>query len=136
MASVVEANAFSEDLGKAVHNLTTGVIKAYFSNTAITAAMANKAAYPTEVSNGNGYTTGGLTATCTYTLSTGTSTLALSANLVLTATGAVGPFRYVGFYNDTAASDQAICFFDHGSSITMANTDTYTVPSGTLLTVN
>lgn len=136
MATLTEANAFSEDLGKAVHNLTTGVIKAYFSNTAITSAMANKAAFPTELANGNGYTTGGLTATVTYTLSTAQCTLTLSVALVLTATGAVGPFRYIAFYNDTAASDQAIGWFDHGSSITMANTDTYTIPIGALLTVN
>lgn len=42
------------------------------------------------------------------------------ADLTLTATGgAVGPFRYIGIYNDTAASDEVVCFYDLGSEVTI-----------------
>lgn len=47
-------------------------------------------------------------------------------DLVLTASGAVAPFRYSGIYNDTATNDELVCWFDHGSEITMANGETYT----------
>jgi hypothetical protein len=56
----------------------------------------------------------------------GTYTLVL-ADLVLTASGAVGPFRYVVLYDDTGASDPLVGWWDYGSSITMANAETFTV---------
>lgn len=46
--------------------------------------------------------------------------------LVMTATGAVGPFQYIGIYDDTATGDPLVCFYDYGSAITMANGDTLT----------
>jgi hypothetical protein len=48
-------------------------------------------------------------------------------DLVLTASGAVGPFRYVVLYNDTAASKNLIAWYDYASSLTMANGDTFTI---------
>jgi hypothetical protein len=56
----------------------------------------------------------------------GTYTLVL-ADLVLTASGAVGPFRYVVLYDDTGGSDPLVGWWDYGSSITMANAETFTV---------
>jgi hypothetical protein len=55
---------------------------------------------------------------------------------VLTATGAVGPFRYLCLYNDTATNEEVLGYLDHGSSVNMVNTDTYTIPSGALFTIN
>jgi hypothetical protein len=56
----------------------------------------------------------------------GTYTLVL-ADLVMTASGSVGPFRYVVLYDDTGPSDPLVGWWDYGSSITMANTETFTV---------
>jgi hypothetical protein len=56
----------------------------------------------------------------------GTYTLVL-ADLVMTASGAVGPFRYVVLYDDTGPSDPLVGWWDYGSSITMANAETFTV---------
>lgn len=56
----------------------------------------------------------------------GTFSLKFS-NLVLTATGSVGPFRYVVIYDDTVANDPLVAWFDYTSSITMANGDTFTL---------
>lgn len=77
----------------------------------------------------------------TYTnLSARTLTLASSAqtsgtytidfnDLVLTASGAVGPFRYVYIYDDTPTSpaDPLVCYVDYGSSITLADGETFTI---------
>ena len=49
------------------------------------------------------------------------------ADLVLTATGAVAPFRYVVLYNATATNGELIAWWDYGSEITLANGDTFTL---------
>ena len=56
----------------------------------------------------------------------GTFTLVL-ADLVMTASGSVGPFQYVVLYDDTVAGDPLVGWWNYGSSITMANSDTFTV---------
>jgi hypothetical protein len=56
----------------------------------------------------------------------GTFTLVL-ADLVMTASGSVGPFRYAVLYDDTVAGDPLVGWWDYGSSITMANGETFTV---------
>jgi hypothetical protein len=43
------------------------------------------------------------------------------------SSGSIGPFRYAVLYDDTAASDQLIGFWDYGSSITLNDTETFTV---------
>lgn len=48
-------------------------------------------------------------------------------DLVLTATGSVGPFRYVVIYDDTVTGDPLVAWFDYGSSITMGSGDTFTL---------
>ena len=49
------------------------------------------------------------------------------ADLILTATGAVAPFRYIVIYNDTATNDELIGWYDYGTNINMSNTDTLTI---------
>jgi hypothetical protein len=43
------------------------------------------------------------------------------------ASGTIGPFRYATLYNDTSTNDQLIGFWDYGSSITLQDTETFTV---------
>lgn len=82
----------------------------------------------TEISAGNGYTAGGTATTITVSRSSGTAKVA-GSDVVFTATGAVGPFRYVVLYKDTgtAATSPLIAMWDYGSSVTLANTETFTV---------
>lgn len=57
----------------------------------------------------------------------GTYKLTLT-DLVLTASGgAVAAFRYVVIYDDTAASDQLIGYYDYGSDLTLANGESLTI---------
>lgn len=50
-------------------------------------------------------------------------------DLVLTASGAVGPFQYVYIYDDTPTSpaDPLVAYFDYGLSISLANGETLTI---------
>jgi hypothetical protein len=59
----------------------------------------------------------------------GTTTVQ-GTQVVFTASGgSIGPFRYAILYNDTATSpaDALIGWWDYGSSITLADTETFTV---------
>ena len=64
--------------------------------------------------------------TSTSAQSGGTYKLVLT-DLVLTASGAVATFREVVMYNDTATNDELICWWDYGSDVTLANTETFTI---------
>ncbi len=129
MATFNRTNQFAEDLGKGVHVFGTHQLKVALTNTAPTAANATYAALtsPLATTNLSGATPFNVTTT-SYTQTSGTGNLVL-ADLTLTATGAVGPFRYVALYNDTPTSpaDPLIGWFDYGSSVTMANTETFLI---------
>ena len=129
MATFSKFNAFVENLAEKVHNLGSDTLKVALTNTAPTSADTIRADI-TQVSNGNGYTTGGTAATISSSAQTsGTYKLAL-ADVVFTATGGtVGPFRYAVLYNDTPTSpaDPLIGYWDYGSSVTLADAETFTV---------
>ena len=128
MASFVKFNTFVEALGRKVHNLNADTLKVVLTNAAPTPSTDDQLADITQISNGNGYTTGG-TAAASNAYSQTSGTAKLTANdVVFTASGgSMGPFRYAVIYNDTAAGDELIGYWDYGSSITLANGETFTV---------
>jgi len=120
-------NAFGEDVAEGVHNLSSDTIKVMLTNTAPTASDSQKADL-TEISGGNGYSAGGETlSNVSSTRSGGTYTFNAD-DLVITASGgSIGPFQYAVLYNDTATSDELIGWVDHGSAVTLADTETFTL---------
>jgi hypothetical protein len=137
VATFTKFNSFVEAVAEKVHNLGTDTLKVMLCNTAPVAANTVKADL-TEIAAGNGYTAGGTQATISSSAqTTGTYKLVL-ADVVFTATGAIGPFRYAVLYNDTATNKELIGFWDYGSSISLANGGTFTVdydPSTGVLTI-
>jgi hypothetical protein len=123
MATFTKFQPFVEKLAEKVHNLGSDQLVVALTNSAPSAANGVLADI-TQISYTN-LSSRNLTTTSSSQTS-GTYKLVL-ADLTLTASGAVGPFRYVVIYNDTAASDDLICYFDYGSSITMADTGTFTL---------
>jgi hypothetical protein len=76
--------------------------------------------------------------TASSTQTSGTYSLTLN-DLTLTASGAVATFRYVIIYDDTPTSpaDPLVGWYDYGSSITMANGETFTIDfTGAALTLS
>jgi hypothetical protein len=134
MASYVKYQDFVEQLGKGVHQLHAAghTLKIALTNTAPNVSTHAVLADITEISAGNGYSAGGSDAANDYTETGGTGTLT-GTDVVFTASGGtIGPFRYAVLYNDTPTSpaDPLIAYWDYGSSITLNDTETFTVDFG------
>lgn len=126
MATFNKFQSFVEAVAEKVHNLGSDTLKVALTNTA-PVATNTVLANITQVSNGNGYTTGGTAATITSSAQTSGTYKLVLADVVFTATGSLGPFRYAVLYNDTATNDELIGWWDYGSSITLASGETFTV---------
>jgi hypothetical protein len=131
MVAFVKFHTFVDEMSKAGHNLQTAVFKVALTNTAptpLTDTVWNTTVYPAPAA-ANGYAAGGITLT-----TTSATTTAYVFKLVLadtsppfTATaGGIGPFRYVILYN-SSATNKVVGYYDYGSSITLADTETFTV---------
>jgi hypothetical protein len=129
MATLVKFQDFAEQLGKKIHNLDTDTHKLFLMATAPDAATDAVLADITQIVYTN--VSGGVAPTVTtqYTEATGTGTFAGDA-VTVTATDTVPTFRYYGLYSDTAASDNLICYWDHGSNVDLASGETFTVTFG------
>lgn len=129
MAAFNKFNQFVEDLANGVHNLGSGALKIYLSNAAPDAALDAVKTDLAEITNQNGYTAPVAVTVNSSTETSGTYTLAVTTDITITASGAVGPFRYVVLYNDTPTlpADPLIGWWDYGSSISLASAETFTV---------
>lgn len=128
MAAYNKFNITVKDLAEKKHDFSSDNLKIMLSNTV---PVATNAVFGdlTEISAGNGYTAGGAQATLSSSAqSSGLYTLKLN-NVVFTASGAVGPFRYAVLYNSTQTSPNKplIGWWDYGSAVTLASGDTFTV---------
>jgi hypothetical protein len=132
MASFVKFQAFVEHVAEKVHNLGADTLKILLSVDASAASDAVKADLTSELAGGNGYTAGGATVTITASAQSGGTYSLVGDDVVFTASGAVGPFRYAVLYNDTPSSpaDPLIGYWDYGSNVTLANGETFTVNFG------
>lgn len=140
MATYNKFHSFVEALAEKQHNLGTDTLKVYLSNATPDAAADSVKADLAEITPGNGYTAGGNTATQTSSAQTGgLYKLVLADPPTWTATGGpIGPFRYAVLYNDTAAGDPLIAWWDYGASITLQAGDSIAVdfdPTTGVLTI-
>lgn len=121
MATYTKFNSFVEAVAEKVHNLGSDTLKVALTNSA-PSATNTQLSNITEISYTN--CSSRTLSISSSAQSSGTYKLVI-ADLTLTASGGnVGPFRYIVVYNDTATNDELICYFDYGSSITLADTET------------
>lgn len=138
MAAFNKFQSFVEALAEKVHNLGADTLKVLLTNTAPVNTNTVKANL-TEISAGSGYTAGGSAASITSSAqSAGTYKLVLGDVTFTASGGTIGPFRYAVLYNDTATNDELIGYWDRGSSLTLADGDSFTVdydPTNGVLTI-
>ena len=137
MAVFNKLNGFVEHLSEGVHNLGSDQLKLALSNVAPTASDSTHQttsncvlANVTQISNTDyaNLSTRNVTTTSSSQAS-GTYRLVL-ADLTLSASGSVGPFRYIYLYNDSPTApfvDPLIGYFDYGSSLTLAQGESLTI---------
>ena len=130
MASMNKFYAFVEALAEEKHNLGADEFYVQLMNTAPSvSADAVEADLPADLGTGNGYTSGGVscgTATSSAQ-SGGVYTLKIADKVITASGGTIGPFRYVVLFNQDAPSDELIGYYDYGSSITLQDTETFTI---------
>jgi len=114
--------SFLADLGSKVHDLDSDTLKVFLTNTAPTNVFA------AEVAASADYVEGGKDVSASYSggVLTGTDV----EWEVTEVEGSIGPFRYAGLYNDTAAGKNLICYWDYGDSETLHLDETFTVDFG------
>lgn len=124
MATFTKLNAFIEAVYEKKHNLGSDQLMVALTNVAPNAATHTKLADLTEISYAN-------LSSRVVTVSSSGQTAGLyklvCADLVLTASGAVGPFQYVYLYNNTATDKDLIGVWDRGAAVTLANGETFTI---------
>lgn len=133
MATYVKYENFVEDMWNGVHDLfgTEEQVMCALTNAAPNVATHEVLADVTQISNGNGYTTGGADTQNNATRTGGTVTMT-GVDIVWTASGSVGPFQYVVMYNNTPTSpaDPLIAYWNYNSAVTLASGETFTVDFG------
>lgn len=130
MATLVKFEAFVEAIAEKKIDLSADTFYVQFMNTAPSAsADAVAADLPADLSTAGGYTNGGITVgTGSGSSRTGGTFKFVLTDKVFTATGAsVGPFRYVALFSNTATNKDLVGYYDYGSSITLADTETFTI---------
>lgn len=116
-------NSFVEAIAEKVHNLGSDSLMIALSNSAPSASNTVLANI-TEIAYTNLSSRTLTVASSTQT--SGTYKLVIN-DLVLTASGAVATFQYIIIYNNTATNKELIGYYNNGSAVTLANTDTFTI---------
>lgn len=132
MATFNKFQDFAEQLGKGIHQLHAAghTLKVYLSNATPSASLDAIKTDLAEITAQNGYPAGGSDIQNDYTEASGTGTMT-GVDVTWTASGgSFGPFQYVVLYNDTAASDNLIGWWDYGSAVTVNNGESFTVDFG------
>lgn len=121
-------NCLTQDIATKKHDLSADSLMCMFTNVAPVATNAVKGDI-TELAGGNGYAAGGNNAPITSCAQTGgVLKLVLGNPTTWTASGgAIGPFRYVVLYNNTATSKNLIGYYDYGSAVTVNSGEQFQV---------
>ena len=135
MATFNKFNSFITAVAAGTHagflNASTDVVNVYLSNAAPSASADSVKADLAEISTGNGYT--GPVDIQNAASQTGATITVTATDVTITASGSVGPFQYAVIYNDTAASDPLVGWYDYGSAVTLAAAETFKVDFGASL---
>lgn len=121
MATLTKFYCFPKDVAEKVHNLSSDTLKVMLTNTAPERTVTVKSGI-TEITPGNGYTTGGFTLTVTSAAQSSGIYKLVVQDYTLSASsgGAISDWRYAVVYNSTTSNGNVIGFYDKGSTVSLA----------------
>lgn len=126
MASFNKFQPFVESIAEKVFNLGSDQLK--IALTAAANAPVNTNSVLANLTEINYTNCSSRNVTTSSSSQSGGTYKLVCADLTLTASGGtVGPLRYVVIYDDTAASKDLIGWWDYGSDITLADTETFLI---------
>lgn len=129
MAAFNKFQSFVEALAEKKHNLGSDTLKVMLTAAANPPLATDTVkADQVEITAEHGYAAGGATVTITASAqAAGVYKLEGNDVVITAAGGTIGPFRYAILYNDTAANDELIGWWDYLSDITLPDTEPFTV---------
>ena len=131
MADFTKFNKFLYQMGQGLYNFSSDPLKFALTNTAPTPATDTVFDHTTKhppPAAAYGYLYDGHPVTIdSWAEASGIVTLASTTDIIITATaGGIGPFRYAILYN-TVGAFPLIGYYDYGSSITLAEGESFTL---------
>ena len=130
MATWNKFNDFVEQGWLGLHDMNTDQVMLYLSN--VLPVVTNTVyGTPAEIASGNGYTTGGQDTLNVMTENPAGTAEVTATDVVWTGgPSTMATFQYVVAYNNTNASNALIGWYDHGSAVSLANGESFTVDFG------
>lgn len=126
MASFNKFQPFVESIAEKVFNLGSDQLK--IALTAAAHAPVNTNAVLTDLTEISYTNCSTRNVTTSSSQQSGGTYKLVCADLTLTAGGGnVGPFRYVIMYDDTATNKDLVGWWDYGSDVTLADTETFLI---------
>lgn len=119
-------NSAAGKIGDGTIDLDTHTFKVALTNTAPVATNTILANI-TQISAGNGYTTGGATlGTLAFTEPSAGTWRWDTADFSFTASGGtMATFRYLVIYTDTATNKDLVGYYDHGAAVSLPDGSSY-----------
>lgn len=130
MATFTKFQSFVEAIAHKKHDLSADTFFVQLMNTAPDAAAdLIETDLPADLSTGFGYTSGGVTVgvAVSSAQTAGVYKLCIADKVITASGGSIGPFRYVVLFNFSATNKELIGYYDYGSSITLLDTETFTI---------
>lgn len=131
MADFKIFDEFLKNIGNGTIDLDTHTFKAMLSNVAPVQDTDDTKSDLVEIAAGNGYVAGGVTLAGVTYVETGAGTAIWRWNANdfswIAAGGNIAQFRYIIIYDDTAASDELVGFWDYGSAVDLVSGNTFLV---------
>lgn len=133
MAVFQRFNAAAEDIARGVHDLHADTLKIFLTNDSPSSTADAVKADLTEISAGSGYTAGGVDMQNAVSRTLNVASVTGVDATITASGGSIGPFRAAVLYNDTAASDNLLGFWDYGSSTSLADGEALSLDVGAAL---